>query len=212
MSAPASHVKKMITENEDFRVFFREAEINDHSRIREFIEFVDSEFYPPLSQRPGGIEERIENSLAKPEANFLMAEGIAGSVKESDSGLRPDYVSGPDSGLGSGTVLQPDTPAGPDGIAGLIGYEKQWEGENNAFISFVAVNPIFRNMGIGSELITLLEEQMRLEGMERMYVCTWSTNQSALALYGKNGFSTARIIKDDCGPLIDTVFLVKNLV
>ncbi|WP_048179011.1 GNAT family N-acetyltransferase [Methanosarcina sp. MTP4] len=199
----------MITENKPLRIFYREAEKNDHSQIREFIELVDSEFYPPLSQRPGGIEERIENSLVKPDANFLMAEGISNSGFGSgaDSGL------GTETGKGTGieTFPQPDRPAGPDRIAGLISYEKQWEGENNAYISFVAVNPGFRNMGLASELINLLEEQMRSEGMERMYVCTWSTNRSALALYGKKGFSTARIIEDDRGPLVDTVYLVKDI-
>lgn len=208
MPAPAFCVKNMITENKPLRIFYREAEKNDHSQIREFIELVDSEFYPPLSQRPGGIEERIENSLVKPDANFLMAEGL------SNSGFEP----GAESGLGAETETetevfpQPERPAGPDRIAGLISYEKQWEGENNAYISFVAVNPGFRNMGLASELITLLEEQMRSEGMERMYVCTWSTNRSALALYGKKGFSTARVIEDDRGPLVDTVYLVKNIV
>lgn len=204
MSAPASQVKNMITENETVRLSFREAEKNDHSQIQAFIELVDSEFYPPLSRRPGGIEGRIEDSLAKPDANFLMAEGISGSGSSLRSSSEP--------GMGQGQVSKPESPEGPEKIAGLISYEKQWKGDNNAYISFVAVNPVFRNMGLASELITLLEEQMRFEGMERMYVCTWSTNHSALALYGKKGFSTARVIKDDRGPLVDTVYLVKDLV
>ncbi len=208
MSASASQVKNMITENETVSLSFREAEKNDHSQIQAFIELVDSEFYPPLSRRPGGIEGRIEDSLAKPDANFLMAEGISGS----ESSLRSSLRLSSEPGMGQGQVSKPDSSEGPDKIAGLISYEKQWKGDNNAYISFVAVNPVFRNMGLASELITLLEGQMRFEGMERMYVCTWSTNHSALALYGKKGFSKARVIKDDRGPLVDTVYLVKNLV
>ena len=125
-----------------------------------------------------------------------------GTVTETETGT----------GTGIETFPPPDRPAGPDRIAGLISYEKQWEGENNAYISFVVVNPVFRNMGLASELITLLEEQMRSEGMERMYVCTWSTNRSALALYGNKGFSTAQVIEDDRGPLVNTVYLVKDIV
>ncbi|MCQ1536867.1 GNAT family N-acetyltransferase [Methanosarcina sp. KYL-1] len=183
----------MNTEKERIDIFFREAEIEDHPQIQAFIELVDPEFYPPLSERPGGIDGRIENSLAKPDANFLIAEGSSNS--------EPGPVS----------VSHPDRTAGPDRIAGLISYERQWEGENNAYISFVAVNPEFRNLGIASKLISLLEEQMQSAGMERMYVCTWSTNHSALALYEKKGFSTDRVIKNARGPFVDTLYLVKSI-
>lgn len=213
----------MNMENTRIDILFRDADENDRSQIRAFIELVDSEFYPPLSRRPGGIEGRIENSLAKPEANFLLAEGISysGSSLESSSASSPASNLRPFSGLNSesweGQIPQPDRPSGPDTItcsalpAGLISYEKQWEGENNAYISFIAVNPGFRNMGIASKLISRLEARMSFEGMEKLYVCTWSTNHSALALYGKKGFSTSRVIKDDRGPFVDTVYMVKSL-
>lgn len=175
--------KNMNIKNEQ-TLFLREAEKKDQALIRAFIELVDSEFYPPLSKRPGGIEERIEKSLAKPEANFIIAEARQNPEKGSEL----------------------------ERTAGLLSYERAWEGEKNAYISFVAVNPNFRNRKIASRLIKALEEKMHPEGMEQIYVCTWSTNQPARTLYEKQGFLTERIIKEDRGPGVDTLYLAKKLI
>ncbi|MEZ5334121.1 MAG: GNAT family N-acetyltransferase [Methanolobus sp.] len=51
----------------------REAEKKDQKAVQRFIELVDNDFYPPLSERGGGIPERVQKCLDTPEANYLIA-------------------------------------------------------------------------------------------------------------------------------------------
>lgn len=56
---------------------------NDFERLKEFMEIVDCEFVPPLSQRPGGIPGRISGCLAAVDSNYLIAESddeIVGAI------------------------------------------------------------------------------------------------------------------------------------
>lgn len=46
----------------------------DCERLTKFMELVDSEFFPPLSRRPGGINGRVAGNLAREDANYLIAE------------------------------------------------------------------------------------------------------------------------------------------
>ena len=55
-------------------IVIRETTRKDFDTVSRFIELVDNDFYPPLSQRGGGICERVENSLATSDANYLVAQ------------------------------------------------------------------------------------------------------------------------------------------
>lgn len=186
-------------------IFLREAKKEDWDMILAFMKFVDSEFYPPLSKRPGGIEERLKRGLASPKANFIIAENVQASeeINKIESHLKE--------GLLEKRLESLSVPAESLRIAGLLSFEKAWKGEKNAYLSFVAVNPAFRKRNIASALIIFLEVKMHSEAMQRLYVCTWSTNQPALTLYEKKGFLKVKILKAARGPEVDSIYLVKNI-
>ena len=162
----------------------REANLSDCHPICKFIELVDGDFFPLLSVRPGGIEGRVERSLAKSDSNYLIAE--APSISKSSNN-------------DDGSILA------------LLGYKKYWKGIHNAYISFIAVHPDHRIMGISSMLMHMIEDEMRLENIRHMYICTWSTNRSAVQFYEKIGYNVHHVIKDARGIGIDTVFYRKDI-
>lgn len=51
-----------------------EGTAGDFEKLKIFMELVDTEFYPPLSMRPGGISGRITESLAGADSNYLIVE------------------------------------------------------------------------------------------------------------------------------------------
>ena len=69
----------------------RESTVVDFRKIRDFMELVDPEFVPPLSQRPGGINGRISGTLSGEKSNFILAitgdelVGAVGYEKDRDS-------------------------------------------------------------------------------------------------------------------------------
>ncbi|MCK5485339.1 MAG: GNAT family N-acetyltransferase, partial [Desulfobacterales bacterium] len=89
--------------------------------------------------------------------------------------------------------------------------KKYWKGIHNAYISFIAVHPDHRIMGISSMLMHMIEDEMRLENIRHMYICTWSTNRSAVQFYEKIGYNVHHVIKDARGIGIDTVFYRKDI-
>jgi ribosomal protein S18 acetylase RimI-like enzyme len=52
----------------------RESDLSDFKKIQCFMELVDHEFFPPLSDRPGGIPGRISSCLAGTDSHYLIAE------------------------------------------------------------------------------------------------------------------------------------------
>ena len=163
----------------------READLGDFHPICKFIELVDGDFFPLLSVRPGGIEGRVERSLAKSDSNYLIVE----------AGIPISNISNNDD----------------ESILALLGYKKYWKGINNAYISFIAVHPDHRNMGISSMLMSMIEDRMRLENIGHMYICTWSTNKPAVQFYEKFGYNVHHVIKDARGAGIDTVYYRKDI-
>ena len=163
----------------------READFSDHHPICKFIELVDGDFFPLLSVRPGGIEARVERSLAKSDSNYLIVE--------------------------AGTSISNTSNENDRSILALLGYKKYWKGINNAYISFIAVHPSRRKMSISSMLMRMIEDRMRLENIRHMYICTWSTNKPAVQFYGKIGYSVYHVIKNARGVGIDTVYYRKDI-
>lgn len=165
----------------DLRI--READLNDCHPICKFIELVDSDFFPLLSVRPGGIVARVERSLAKSDSNYLIVKAGTSNTSNNDD----------------------------ESILALLGYKKYWKGKHNAYISFIAVHPDRRNMGISSMVMRMIEDRMRLENIRHMYICTWSTNKPAVQFYEKFGYYVYHVIKDARGVGIDTVFYRKDI-
>ncbi len=72
-----------------------------------------------------------------------------------------------------------------------------------------------RNLGIGTALMCLLEQEARRLGFRGMFLTVWSANPSAVHVYGKAGYRECgrrpNWIKMDCGELCDLVEMVKVL-
>ena len=72
-----------------------------------------------------------------------------------------------------------------------------------------------RNLGIGTRLMCLLEQEARRLRFRRMSLTVWSANSSAVHVYEKAGYRECgrrpNWIKMDCGELCDLVEMVKVL-
>lgn len=163
----------------------REANLSDCHPICKFIELVDGDFFPLLSTRSGGIVGKVKRTLAKSDSNYLIVEAGTSNPNASNDDDKS--------------------------ILALFGYKKYWKGTNNAYISFIAVHPDRRNMGISSMLMRMIEDRMRLENIRHIYICTWSTNKPAVQFYKKLGYNVYHVIKDARGVGIDTVFYRKDI-
>ncbi|OPY18683.1 MAG: putative acetyltransferase [Methanomethylovorans sp. PtaU1.Bin093] len=161
-------------------VKIRHARQEDHGPLCRFIEIVDNDFYPPLSMRGNGIEQRVWECLAGKHSYYLIAEGHSA----------------------------PHDTAG--NIIGVIGCSKFWRKENDAYINLMCVHPLQRKKGISRALYQELERDLMNEGIRKLYVCTWSTNDAAMRFYGSNGFIPYCIVKNDRGNRVDTIHYRKT--
>ena len=78
-------------------------------------------------------------------------------------------------------------------IVGYCGYMRSFE---DADICNVAVAPHMRSRGIGEEMLRMLMEMGRKDGIERYTLEVRVSNKSALRLYKKLGFEIAGIRKN----------------
>ncbi|WP_292466515.1 GNAT family N-acetyltransferase [Methanolobus sp.] len=154
----------------------------DYLQVKRFIELVDNDFHPPLSEREGGISERIDVGLDTSKANFFVAR-----LKERDSS---DHI---------------------DGIVGMVGYTMNWKSGDTAYINFLATNPLYRNYGISRNLCLRLEDKLKKQDFKTIYLCTWSSNPAAIYFYEKLGYYAYSVVLDDRGRGINTIYYKKNI-
>lgn len=79
--------------------------------------------------------------------------------------------------------------------------------EPSAYISTVLVDPRDRGKGIGSSLYAYLENELH-PGL--ITLRTWSTNKSQIALLHKRGYEVIKVLENDRGDGIDTVYFAKK--
>ncbi|MDW7730834.1 MAG: GNAT family N-acetyltransferase [Methanolobus sp.] len=163
-------------------IVIRETTKEDFDAVFRFIELVDDDFYPPLSKRGEGISERVENSLATPDANYLVAQ-----LRETEPSDQ----------------LQ--------GFVAMAGCTRKWQREDGTYINFFATHPSYRKSGIGELLLARLEEELIREGFRKVYLCTWSGNKKAIRFYERLGYRTCSIILNDRGKGINTLNYRKRL-
>lgn len=147
----------------------------DYRPLCQFIELVDDEFYPPLSIRGNGIEQRVMECLADPDSYYMLA------------------------------VDEKCTEDTTNNILGVIGCSKYWKSIENAYINLMCVHPLLRRKGISAVLCKELEKRVSVEGIRKLYVCTWSTNVAAMKFYEANGFIPYSVVKNDRGHRVDTI-------
>ncbi|MBN2109983.1 MAG: GNAT family N-acetyltransferase [Methanosarcinaceae archaeon] len=163
-------------------IVIRETTKEDFDIVSRFIELVDNDFCPSLSLRGGGILERVENTLATADSNYLVAQ-----LRES----------GPSDEL--------------KGSIAMVGCTRKWQSEYGTYINFFATHPSFRRYGIGNLLHASLEQKLIEEGFKKIYLCTWSGNKRAMRFYEKLGYRIYSIILNDRGEGIHTFNYSKKL-
>jgi ribosomal protein S18 acetylase RimI-like enzyme len=83
-------------------------------------------------------------------------------------------------------------------IAGFISYGPIPLTENRYDLYWIAVDPAYGRHGIGSQLLSAMEEDLRRVGPGHIYIDTSSTEgyAKARAFYEKNGYHIASLLKD----------------
>lgn len=71
---------------------------------------------------------------------------------------------------------------------GMVTYRINKE-DNTARIGLVAVDDMIQGKGIGSSLVSSLENLLNKQGIDKLYVSTQEDNNKACMWYEKNGFS-----------------------
>lgn len=94
-------------------------------------------------------------------------------------------------------------------VVGLCGYIKM--NKNTTYVTFLGIDPKYRGKGIGFKLRKYMINYMKKEGIEVVKSRTWSQNKKMLHINKKMGFNVDKIIKNDRGPGIDTIWFKKIL-
>ncbi|MCQ6961872.1 GNAT family N-acetyltransferase [Methanolobus chelungpuianus] len=161
----------------------RETTEEDYCRVLRFIELVDGDFCPPLSQRgDGGIPARVKESLSKANSNYVVAQ-----------------------------LTQPDPADFLEGLVAMVGFTRKWQYQDDAYINFLGTHPSYRKQGIAELLHVRLEDMLFERGVNRLYLCTWSGNKAAIRFYQRMGYGVYSVILNDRGRGINTLNYRKRL-
>ena len=77
----------------------------------------------------------------------------------------------------------------------ILGYGMMWILFESADITNIAVREDSRNKGIGSALLSHMEEEAKREGVEFLHLEVRLSNTKAISLYEKSGFEVLRLRK-----------------
>ena len=84
-----------------------------------------------------------------------------------------------------------------DEIVGLITIVRgRWRVCHIASLQSFAVSPKYQNLGIGNEMISLLVNRLRNEGIRRLELIVESDNLRAIHLYEKLGFKKEGVLRE----------------
>lgn len=91
-------------------------------------------------------------------------------------------------------------------------YETDYCGDKEkAYLTFFRVIPELRRSGIGFWFRQKLLDHLKTEGFKSVVTRTWSTNYPMMRLNEKTNFQRSKVIVDDRGPDIDTVYFKLDL-
>ena len=99
------------------------------------------------------------------------------------------------------------------GIAGYVwAYVQRFGARKLGRIYSLAVKPEFRGRGIAGNLLSMVEQEMRLLNVDRLFLEVEEFNVEALELYGKMGFEVQSFLPDYYGDEGSALKMVKKLV
>lgn len=97
------------------------------------------------------------------------------------------------------------------GIEGTISFREHWKGRTSAHIQWIAVHPKYRHIGIANLLLTEALNLLKQDKIKLVSTRTWSTNTASINLWREAGFKKIKVVKNDRGPGIDSIYFEKKL-
>ena len=80
-------------------------------------------------------------------------------------------------------------------VAGeVVGFTIAYKSRGRAYIDYLAVDPKFRGLGVGSRLLKELETLLAEEGVEEVGLSVKSNNLAALQFYVRNGYVVKGVV------------------
>jgi len=155
---------------------------------------VDEEFFPPLSSRKSGIEERVDKVLYGEMSGYHIIDEYP--LNESGPGITSNMAGGKDRCLAGVVGIEMldceelNLEMDDDKNEGHIEYmDNNYNSPHKlGYINMLAILPAYRKRGLGTTLINKAELLLKTIGAEEVMVCTWSTNDAALNLYKSIGY------------------------
>lgn len=117
---------------------------------------------------------------------------------------RPEFVCQLKNGLNNRGLLVIDAETIP--VAATL-YQTDYNGDSEkAYLTFFRIVPELRRLGIGLWFRRKLLGHLKSTGFRSVVTRTWSTNYPMMRLNEKTNFQRTRVIADDRGPGIDTIY------
>ena len=151
------------------------------NEISDLVKRSDNEFVPPLSSRDSNSDSELKNCTNN---NIL------------------DYI---DSIANQNFIVVVDNASNK--LVGFLSYVSKvvYDIDCN-YISTIIVEKDYRNKGIAG----LLYQELSSISDKPITVRTWSTNDGQIHLLQKLGYSYLKVLKNDRGDGIDTVYFCSN--
>ena len=76
----------------------------------------------------------------------------------------------------------------------VVGFAIAYKNRDRAYIDYLAVDPRYRGLGVGSTLLKSLEELLAVEGVREVSLSVKSGNLPALQFYIRNGYAVRNVV------------------
>lgn len=96
-------------------------------------------------------------------------------------------------------------------IVSLVSYYYHSEKYNSPYIVTVATLKSYRRKGFATILLKKCLSDLKNKKLKKVKVRTWSKNKASLHFYKKLGFKPYKIVKNDRGKNINTIYFQKDL-
>jgi [ribosomal protein S18]-alanine N-acetyltransferase len=94
----------------------------------------------------------------------------------------------------------------------LLGYRCHWVVVDEAHLMTIAVDPAYRNQGVGAFMMAHLEADCLAAGLSRIFLEVSKENPKARRLYRKHGFVTVGFRKNYYGLLVGDALVMEKVL
>jgi ribosomal protein S18 acetylase RimI-like enzyme len=108
-------------------------------------------------------------------------------------------------------LTQPEPSDILEGLVEMVGFTREWQHRDDAYINFLGTHPSYRKHGIAELLHERLEDMLFERGVNGLYLCTLSGNKAAIRFYQRMGYGVYSVILDDRDRGINTLNYRKSL-